>query len=107
MDCSTPGLRVHHHLPELAQIHAHGVGDAIQRSHPLSSPSPPALNLMTASAAFICVVTKPSHEVAEFLQKLFFLTPFCSRNVSLLWRTLHSSDIVFVSRVQELGFPYT
>ena len=43
MDCSTPGLPVHHQLLELAQTHVHQVGDAIQPSHPLSSPSP-ALN---------------------------------------------------------------
>ena len=45
MDCSMPGLPVHHQLPELAQTHIHRVGDAIQPSHPLSSPSPPAFNL--------------------------------------------------------------
>ena len=45
MDCSTPGLPVHHQLPELAQTHVHWVIDAIQPSHPLSSPSPPAFNL--------------------------------------------------------------
>ena len=45
MDCSTPGLPVHHQLPEFTQTHVHGVGDAIQPSHPLSSPSPPALSL--------------------------------------------------------------
>ena len=45
MHCSTPGLLVHHQLPELAQTHVHGVGDAIQPSHPLSSPFPPAFNL--------------------------------------------------------------
>ena len=45
MDCSTPGLPVHHHFPELAQTHVHRVSDAIQPSHPLSSPFPPALNL--------------------------------------------------------------
>ena len=44
MDCSTPGLPVHHQLPELTQTHAHRVSDAIQSSHPLSSPSPPAFN---------------------------------------------------------------
>ena len=44
MNCSTPGLPVHHQLPEFTQTHAHGVGDAIQPSHPLSSPSPPAPN---------------------------------------------------------------
>ena len=44
-DCSTPGLPVLHHLPELAQTRVHWVGDAIQPSHPLLPPSPPALNL--------------------------------------------------------------
>ena len=44
MNCSTPGLTVHHQLPEFTQTHNHGVGDGIQPSHPLSSPSPPAPN---------------------------------------------------------------
>ena len=44
MNCSTPGLPVHHHLPEFTQTHVHRVSDAIQPSHPLLSPSPPALN---------------------------------------------------------------
>jgi len=45
MYCSKPGLPVHHQLPELAQTHVHWVSDAIQPSHPLLSPSPPAFNL--------------------------------------------------------------
>ena len=45
MDYSTPGLPVHHQLPEFTQTQVHSVHDAIQPSHPLSSPSPPALNL--------------------------------------------------------------
>ena len=44
MDCSKPGFPVHHQLPELAQTHVYRVGDAIQPSHPLSSPSPPTFN---------------------------------------------------------------
>ena len=44
MNCSTPGLPVHHQLLEFTQTHVHRVGDAIQPSHPLSSPSPPASN---------------------------------------------------------------
>ena len=44
MNCSTPGLPVHHQLPEFTQTHVHRVGDAIQPSHSLSSPSPPAPN---------------------------------------------------------------
>ena len=45
MDCSTPALSVYHQLLEFTQTHVHRVGDAIQPFHPLSSPSPPALNL--------------------------------------------------------------
>ena len=45
IECSTPGFPVFHHLPELAQTHVHQVNDAIQPSHPLSSPSPPPFNL--------------------------------------------------------------
>ena len=45
MDCSRPGSPVLHHLPELVQTHVHWVGEAIQPSHPLSSPSPPAFYL--------------------------------------------------------------
>ena len=44
MNCSMPGLPVHHQLPEFTQTHVHRVGDGIQPSHPLSSPSPSALN---------------------------------------------------------------
>ena len=53
MTCSTPGLPVHHHLPESTQTHVHWVGDAIQPSQPLSSPSPPALNLSRHQGLFL------------------------------------------------------
>ena len=49
MNCSTPGLPVHHHLPEFTQTHIHRVGVAIQPSHPLSSPFPPAPQSRPAS----------------------------------------------------------
>ena len=52
LDCSTPGLPVLHQLPELDQTHVHRVGDAIQPSHPLSSPSPPAFNLSQRQGLF-------------------------------------------------------
>ena len=52
MDCSRPGFHVHHQLPELAQIHVHQVSDAIQPSHPLSSPSPSAFNLSQHQGLF-------------------------------------------------------
>ena len=52
MDCSTPGYLVHHQLPEFTQTRVHWVGDAIQPSHPLSSPSPPAFNLSQHQGLF-------------------------------------------------------
>ena len=52
MNRSTLGLAVHHQLPEFTQTHVHWVGDAIQPSHPLSSPSPPALNLSQHQGLF-------------------------------------------------------
>ena len=52
MDCSMPGFPVHHQLPEPTQIHVHHVGEAIQPSHSLSSPSPPAFNLSQHQGLF-------------------------------------------------------
>ena len=52
MDCSTPGFPVHHQLPELAQTHVYQVSDAIQTSHPLLSPSPPAFSLSQHQGLF-------------------------------------------------------
>ena len=51
-DCNTPGFRVHHQVLEFAQTHVHRVGDAIQPSHPLRSPSPPAFNLSQHQGLF-------------------------------------------------------
>ena len=64
--CSTPGLPVQHQLPDLTQTHAHWVGDAIQPSHPLSSPSPPAFNLSRNQGLFKWVSS--SHQVAKQLE---------------------------------------
>ena len=66
MDCSMPGFPVHHQLPELAQTHVHRVGDAIQPSHPLSSPSPPALNLLQHQDLSQWV--SPLYQVARVLE---------------------------------------
>ena len=63
MNCSMPGLPVHHQLPEFTQTHVHWVCDAIQPSHPLSSPSPPALNLSQHQGLFKWVSL--SHQVAK------------------------------------------
>ena len=56
MNCSMPGFPVHHQLPELAQTHVHRVSDAIQLSHPLSSPSPPMFNLSQLQGPFQSVL---------------------------------------------------
>ena len=66
MDCKTPGLPVHHQLPEFTQTHVHWVGDAIQPSHPLSSPSPPAFNLSQHQGLFQWVSSL--HQVAKVLE---------------------------------------
>ena len=63
---STPGLPVHHQLPEFTQTHVHRVGDVIQLSHPLSSPSPPAPNTSQHQGLFQWV--NSSHEVAKVLE---------------------------------------
>ena len=65
MNCNTPGLPVHHQLPKFTQTHVHRVGDAIQPSHPLSFPSPPALNSSQHQSLFQWVIS--SHEVAKVL----------------------------------------
>ena len=62
MDCNTPGFPVHHQLPEFTQTHAHWIGDAIQPSHPLSSPSPLAFNLSQHQGLFEWV---SSHQMAK------------------------------------------
>ena len=66
MNCSMPSLLVHHQLPEFTQTCVHWVGDAIQPSHPLSSPSPPALNLSQHQGLFKWVSS--SHQVAKGLE---------------------------------------
>ena len=63
MNRSTPGLPVHHQLPEFTQTHVHWVSDAIQPPHPLSSPSPPAPNPSQHQSLFQWV--NSSHEVAK------------------------------------------
>ena len=61
MNCSTPGLPVHHQLLELTQTHVHWVSDAIQPSHPLSSPSPPAPNPSQQQSLFQWVMRWPKY----------------------------------------------
>ena len=73
MNPSTPGLPVHHQLPEFTQTHVHRVSDAIQPSHPLSSPSPPAPNPSQHQCLFQQV--NSSHKVAKVLEFSFSISP--------------------------------
>ena len=66
MDCSTPGFPVHHQLPELTETHVHLVGEAIQPSHPLSSPSPPTFILSQHQDLLQWVSS--SHQVSKGLE---------------------------------------
>ena len=66
MDCSMPGFPVHHQLPEPAQTQVHWVGDAIQPSHPLSSPSPLAFSFSQNQGLFQWVCS--SQQVAKLLE---------------------------------------
>ena len=66
MDCSMPGFPVHHQLLELTQTHVHRIGDAIQPSHPLLPPSPPAFNLSQHQGLFQWISSL--HQVAKVLE---------------------------------------
>ena len=78
MNCSTPGLPVHHQLLESTQTHVHWVGDAIQPSCPLLSVSPPALNLSQHQG--LCKWVSSSHQVAKVLE-------FQLQHQSFQWNT--------------------
>ena len=76
MDCSTPDFPVHHQLPELAHTHVGWVGDAIQPSHPLLTPSSPGFNL----SQYLFIWVSSSHQVAKVLK-------FQLQHQSLQWTT--------------------
>ena len=99
MTCSTPGLSVHHQLPEFTQTQVHRVGDAIQPSHPLSSPSHPAPNPSQHQGLFQCV--NSSHEVAKVLEFLVsileFAKPFHCFSITLCWQYLGEVELWLLS----------
>ena len=87
MNCSMPGFPVHNQLLELTQTHVHSVGDAIQPSHPLSSPSLPALNLSQHQSLFQWVGS--SHHVAKVLKLQLQHHPIHPMNIQN-WFQLYS-----------------
>ena len=94
MNRSMPGLPVHHQLPEFTQTHVHRVGDAIQPSHPLLSPSPPALNLSQHQGLFKWVSS--SYQVAKVLE-------FQLQHQSFQWT--HRADLLYDGLVGSLCSP--
>ena len=101
MDCSTPGLPVHHQLRELAQTHVHQVGDATQPSHPLLSPSLPAFSLSQYQGLFKWVSC--SHQVATASASVLTmniqdwfpigLTGLISLQSKQLWRVFSNTTV--------------
>ena len=89
----TPGLPVHHQLPEFTQTHVHWVSDAIQPSHPLSSPSPPAFNLSQHQGLFQWVSS--SHQVAKVLEFQF-------QHQSKIWGVMMGQYWFFMSNKSSL-----
>ena len=96
MDCSTPGLPVHHQLPEFTQTHVHSVGDAIQPSHPLSFPSPPAFNLSQRQGILLgSKITVDSDDSCEIKKQL----PLGRKVMTNLDSILKSRDITLPTKV--------
>ena len=90
MNCSTPGLPVHRQLPEFTQTHVHRVGDVIQQSHPLLSPSPPAPNPSQHQSLFQWV--NFSQEMAKVLEFQLQHQSFqWTSRTDLLWNGLVGS----------------
>ena len=98
VDCALPGFPVHHQLPEFTQTHVHWVGDAIQPSHPLSSPSSPALNLSQHQSQLFAWggQSTGASALASFLPQESSPTPqFKSINSSAL-SLLHSATLTSI-----------
>ena len=112
MDCSMPGFSVYHQFPKLAQIHVHQVSDAIQPSHPLSSPSPPAFNLAQHQDLFQWISS--SHQVAKVLElqhqyfQWLFRVDFQGTLKSLLQHHSSKASILWHSAfvMVQLSHPY-
>ena len=114
MDCSTPGLAVHHQLPEFTQTHVHCIGDAIQPSHALSSHSPPTFNLCP------CCIAKWISYMYTYIPSVFGFPSHLGHHRALIeFPELHSrfslvtyflcqfSSVQSLSRVQLCATPWS
>ena len=93
MNRSMPGLPIHHQLLESIQTHVHHISNAIQPSHPLSSPSPPALNLSQHQGLFQWVSS--SHQVAKYWGFCFSVSP-SNEYSGLICVRIHRLDLLAV-----------
>ena len=124
MEYSSPGLPVPLPLLEFAQTHVHWVGDAIQPSHPLSSPSPPAFNLSQHQGLFqwvsslhqVAKVLELRHQSLQWIFMIDFLydwlvwSPYCpsdSQESSLASQFESSNSLAFSLLYVQLSYPYT
>ena len=104
MDCSTPGFPVLHYLLEFVQTHVHWVSDAIQPSHPLLSPSPPALNLsqsfptsrfFSSGGQSFSFSISPSNEYSGLISfRIDWFGPWCQRSLKNLFQHRNSKASV-------------
>ena len=105
MDCNMPGLPVHHQLLELAQTHVHRVGDAIQPSHSLLSPSPPAFNLSQHQGVFHWV--NSSYQLPKYWRFSFSISPENEHSALISfrmdWFDLHAAQGTLKSLLQHHG----
>ena len=95
MDCSMPGFPVHHQLPELTYTHVHWVSDAIQPSHPLSSPFPQAFNL-PASGSFQMSQFFTSGSLSQALRSFSFKISLSKEHPGLISFRMHQLDLLAV-----------
>ena len=103
MNCSMPGVLVHHQLLEITQTHVHRVSDAIQPSHPLSFPSPPAPNPSQHQSLFQWV--NSSHEVDRVLSYSFSITP-SKKHPGLISFRMDWLDLLAVQRTLKSLFQH-
>ena len=113
MNCSTPGLPVHHQLPEFTQTHIHRVSDAIQPSHPLSSPSPPTPNPSQHQGLFQWVNSSHGRKFVTNLDSILksrhslstkvclvkaMISPVVLMHVTVgLWRRLSTEELMLLN----------
>ena len=111
MDCSTLGLPVHHQLPEFTQTHVHWVSDAIQPSHPLSSPSLPAFNFSQHGQSYWSFNISTSNEYSGLISFRMDWVPLLAVQGTVKSLLQHHSSKASVLRhsaffIIQLSYPY-